>query len=94
LTQPGGQHQERRLEGVLGVVVVAQDGAANVEHHRAVPSHHGLERRLGGLAAAREELRQKLGVGEVSGHPEVRESLKSAEEHNPRSSPLHHSSLH
>ena len=35
-----------------------------------MPGHQGLERRLGGLAAAGEEPLQELGVGQVPGHAE------------------------
>ena len=49
---PGGQHEERRLEGVLGVVVVTQNVAADIEHHGTMSCHQGLKRRLGVRAAA------------------------------------------
>ncbi len=34
-----GQDQERGLEGVLGVVSVMEDLAADAQHHRPVPLH-------------------------------------------------------
>ena len=40
-----GQHEERRLEGVLGVVMIPEDPAADAPHHRAVTPDEGLERR-------------------------------------------------
>src|SRR5262249_23766248 len=41
-----GQNQKCRLEGVVRVVRVGQDGAAQAQHHRRVPLHQRLERRL------------------------------------------------
>ena len=41
-----GQHQERRLEGVLGVVMVPEKTSADAPDHRAVTSKEGLESRL------------------------------------------------
>ena len=41
-------------------MVVAQDAAANAEHHRPVPADEGLER---GLVAGGQELSQQLAVG-------------------------------
>ena len=40
-----GQDQERGLESVLRIVVVAQDGAAGRRDHRPVPRHQGREGR-------------------------------------------------
>ena len=40
-----GQHEERRLEGVLGVVTVGQDAPAHTMDHRSMPLHQHLERR-------------------------------------------------
>ncbi len=45
---PAGQDQEDGLEGVLGMVAVAQDLAADVQDHRPVTRHQGGE---GGFAA-------------------------------------------
>jgi hypothetical protein len=36
---PAGQDEEGRLEGVLGVLLVAQDVPAHAKDHRAVPAH-------------------------------------------------------
>ena len=44
---PADEDQEGGLEGVLGVVLVAQDRAADAEDHRPVPLHQGGERRSG-----------------------------------------------
>ena len=53
------QDEERGLEGVLGVGVVAQDAAADAQDHRAVPAH---QRGEGRLVAPAEELLQELAV--------------------------------
>jgi hypothetical protein len=45
-TGPARQDEERGLKGVLGILFLTQDAAAEVEHHRAVPPHQQLERRL------------------------------------------------
>jgi hypothetical protein len=49
------QDQERGLEGVLGVVGIAEDASAGAQHHRPVPAHQLGERLLGGLVAPRQE---------------------------------------
>ena len=41
-----GQHEERRLKGVFGVVMIPEDPAADAPHHRTVTPDEGLERRL------------------------------------------------
>jgi hypothetical protein len=57
-----GEHEERRLKGVLGVVQVAQDAPAQPQHHRPVPRHQDRERRL--IALADEALQQdRIGSG-------------------------------
>ena len=83
--RPRCQDQERGLEGILGVVGVAQDVAADIEDHRPMPCHQRLECRLGGLAAPSEESIQELGVGEVPGHPDMGECVepRSAVRHAP-----------
>src|SRR5262249_32155703 len=45
-----GQDQERRLEGVLGLVRVAKHLAADAQDHRAMPGDQLLEGRLGTLS--------------------------------------------
>jgi hypothetical protein len=55
------QDEERGLKGVLGVVVVAQDAAADAPDHRTVAAHQGSDR---GLVALFEEACQELGVAE------------------------------
>ena len=57
-----GQYQECGLEGVFGVVTVAEDAPADAKHHRTMPVHQLLERRLRGLVAAGDEPVQELRV--------------------------------
>ena len=44
------QHEKGRLEGVAGIVIVAQDGPACTPDHRPVPRHQGGERQFRLLA--------------------------------------------
>jgi hypothetical protein len=53
-------NEEDGLEGIFRVVSVAQDAAADPEHHRPVSVHEGLER--GGVMPLH-EARQQMGVG-------------------------------
>jgi hypothetical protein len=59
---PAGQDQEGGLEGVLGVVRLAQGRPAGAQHERAVAAHQGGERRLGRRPRAGREAAQQLGV--------------------------------
>ena len=59
-----GQHEEDGLEGVLGVVVVAQELSADAQHHRPVPRHERGERRIPGRVAAGGEPLHQLPVGQ------------------------------
>ena len=64
------QDEERRLEGVLDVVLVPQDGAAGGRDHRPVPRHQGGEGRpvaVGGIAG------QELTVAQADGRPDSEE---------------------
>ncbi len=38
-SRPPRQHEEDGLEGVLGMLVVAQELPADAQHHRTVASH-------------------------------------------------------
>ena len=44
------QHEKGRLEGVAGIVIVAQDGPACTPDHRPVSGHQGGERQFRLLA--------------------------------------------
>jgi hypothetical protein len=64
VTQRGGfagQHQERRLKGVLGVVDITQDPLAHVQHERAMPNYQGGESRF---IPFRNETTQEGGVAD------------------------------
>jgi hypothetical protein len=56
------QDQERRLEGILRVVLVAERSPADAEDHRAVPLDKGRERQLGGFTIAGPESLKELAV--------------------------------
>ncbi len=60
------QDQEGGLEGVLGVVWVAQDRPADAQDHRPMPSHQHFE---GPAVAPGEETLEELRVGEPGDHP-------------------------
>ena len=64
-----GQFQERCLEGVLGVLPVAQHPPADAQNHRPVPMHQFLERRLGVVASLGDETVQKLSVRQAPDCP-------------------------
>jgi hypothetical protein len=42
--RPAHEDDERGLEGVFGVVLVAEDAAADAPHHRGVAAHERLDR--------------------------------------------------
>ena len=54
-----GQHQKRRLESVLRVLLVLQHLPAHAQHHRPVPVHQGGE---GPLVAGGMEVVQQLAI--------------------------------
>src|SRR5205823_2814453 len=62
-SRPPRQDEERRLEGVLGVLLMAEHVAAHPPDEPAVPPHQRRERRL----AARGVAPQQLGVGRPAG---------------------------
>ena len=64
--RPGlaGQDEEDGLEGVLGMVVVAQELPADAQDHRPVARHQGGEGGLAGRLAAGGEPLEELAVGE------------------------------
>ena len=79
-----GQDEEGRLEGVLGVLGVAEDAAADGQHHRPVPAHQGRE---GGVVAAGDELAEQLPVREAAAVGQRR--LAEPPEHHPHATRLH-----
>ena len=58
------QDEEGGLEGVLGMMVIAQELPADAQHHRPVSGHDGGEGGLVGRLAARGEPLEQLAVGE------------------------------
>ncbi len=69
------QDEEDGLEGVLGEMAIAQELAADAEHHRAMPGHQGGE---GGLVAAVVEPLDELAVGEPDERAIVEERAELA----------------
>ena len=59
------QHEERGLEGVAHLVVIAQDGPARAQDDPAMPVDQGRERQLRGLAIAECEPLQQLPIGQA-----------------------------
>ncbi len=64
--RPPDQDKEGGLEGVLGVGAVAQDAAADAQHHGAVAQQQRLE---GGLVTVRGEAFEQLAVGQAGQFP-------------------------
>jgi hypothetical protein len=71
------QDQEGGLEGVLGIVGVAEDAAADAEHHRPVAADEGLERRF---VARHGEALEQVGVAGVGGAPPPYQRAQVAED--------------
>jgi hypothetical protein len=57
-----GEDEEGGLESVFGVLRMAQNPAADAQHHRAVSPYQGGE---GGLIAAGDEAREELAIRQV-----------------------------
>jgi len=74
-----GQHQERRLKGIVGDMGVGDDAAADTQHHRTVPCD---QRREGGLVAVAEEALQQRGVGRAGGLVQVADEVGNAHGHD------------
>ena len=63
---PPRQDEERRLEGVLGIMRCRQHAPANALDRGPVAMHQGRERVLGVVATPGEEPIQQLGVGQAA----------------------------
>jgi hypothetical protein len=72
-----GEGEEGGLEGVLGVLPVAQEPAADAEHHGAVPPDEHLE---GGLVAAGGEPFEEVAVLEAAVRPPGDETAQVTED--------------
>ena len=57
------QHQEGRLEGVLGVLFVLENMAAHAQDELTVPLHQGGE---GAFVASIDETLQQMAVGQFA----------------------------
>ena len=71
------EYEERGLEGVFGVLVVAEDTPADAEDHRSVPPHQRGER--GGIARG-DKPPQQVRVGRVAGHGRLPEEMDDVAE--------------
>ncbi len=83
------QHQERGLEGILGMMRIAEDGQADAPDHRAMPLHQRGEGQLGHLVRIGREPLQELPVGQFPDRPHVVENAKLPQD-GPVSSIEHH----
>jgi hypothetical protein len=72
-----GQDEEGGLEGVLGVLSVGEDVAADAPNEGAVPLHKGGK---GGLVVLNRETFQELGVGPILGGPSGGQVVDVSEE--------------
>jgi hypothetical protein len=68
--------RERGLEGVLGILGVAEQPATDAQHHRPVATH---ERGKGGLVTADDERLEKVAVRRTV--PGIDEGLTQSPEH-------------
>jgi hypothetical protein len=66
-----GQDQERGLEGVFGVVGVAEQALTDTEGERSVPHDQGCEGQLGFCASVRREALQQFAIGQSGDRPAV-----------------------
>ena len=71
-SRSSGEDEERRLERILGVVVIAEDPVANAPDHRGVTVDEGLENRL---FAVHKETFQKLAIGQPVDRPQAEQNL-------------------
>ena len=86
---PARQDEERRLERILGVVRVAQDLAADAQHHRPMPLDQGRESGFGPVIAPVHIPFQELRVGQVPEHPHAVECLQVSEARRARRTVRH-----
>ena len=63
--RPSGQNQEYGLEGILRVMAIAQELAADTQDHRPVTGDKRGERGLAGVVAPRDESLKQLAVAEA-----------------------------
>ena len=66
-----GQDHERDLEGVFGVVGVAEQALTDTEDERSVPHDQGCEGQLCLCASVRREALEQLAIGQSGDGPAV-----------------------
>ncbi len=76
-TAPTRQDEKRRLERVLGLILVVQDRPTGAQNHRAVPFEQGCECELGRRLVPRRELLQQLTIRQAGGRPRVEKPAKT-----------------
>jgi hypothetical protein len=84
------QDEERRLKGVLGIVIVTDDPKAGAQHHGTMPLDQGREGDLGSLAAPAGKLLQELTVSQSGNDPHVEQGVEMVQDSLARS--IFHSS--
>ena len=72
------QNEKRRLEGVLGIVVVADDPKANAQHHRTMSLDQGGKGDLCRLPAPACKLLKELTIRQSGDNPHVEQRVKVA----------------
>jgi hypothetical protein len=77
---PPRENQERRLGGVLGVVLVTQNLPANAQNHRRVTIDQGRKGRLGRVVSPLHEPLEQLAVGQPASRPRSVERLDLLED--------------
>ena len=76
LTRLAEEHQERRLERVLGVVGITQQHGADAEDHRPMPLNQRRKCQLGLIGFGGGESLEQLPVREVADRAQVIEGAK------------------
>ena len=66
-----GQDDKRRLECILSIVLVGQDGPAGAQDHRSMAIDHGRERQLGRVSISGRVALQQLPVRQTDYGPDV-----------------------
>ena len=71
------QDEEGGLEGILDVVLVAEEPAADAQDHRSVPGH---ERSQGRLVAAGDEPLEERGLAQAGNGPAAEDPVQLAQD--------------
>jgi hypothetical protein len=70
------QNQEGALEGVLDIIGIAKDTAADAQYHRPVPLNHSREGQLGRLSTTGCKPFQELTVCQLADGPQIEQGSK------------------